>query len=273
MSGNSREAGRTTSSRVLALLGAFSTARSQMCLSDLARRSGLPITTAHRLINDLVDWGALERLADGRYAVGLRLWEIGCLAPRQRDLRTLALPTMQDLYVTTRENIVLATRDDDQFLYLEKISGAHSARTGTEVGGRVPLHATSVGKIFLAFSEQDLLCAVVDRGLTRFTRHTIVMPGRLGQALCHVRQTQVACAYEELAMGISSVAAPIFAPSGELQAALSIELRSSADVQRLIPAVRTAALGLTQRLSDLPPRDRGASRTGVPIELVHQAVA
>src|SRR5438874_738161 len=105
MGGNAREIGRTTSSRLLAVLGAFSAASSVLTLSEIARGSGLPVATAHRLVGELVEWGALERRSGGRYQVGLRLWEIGCLAPQQRDLRSVALPFMEDLYEATHENV------------------------------------------------------------------------------------------------------------------------------------------------------------------------
>lgn len=251
MSGNSREAGRTTSSRVLALLGAFSTCQRFLTLSELSRCSGLPLTTTHRLVGDLVEWGALERVGDHRFTVGLRLWEVGCLAPRQRDLRSVALPFMQDLYAATHENVLLAVREGKQVLYLEKISGDRSVTTMTAVGARLPLHATGPGKIILAFSGPQLLRSVIDDGLCQFTPYTVTMPGRLAEALCRVRETQIAYSLEEMALGSSAVAAPIFGQHGALHASLALAVRSSTDLGRLVPAVRTAALGVTRRMADL----------------------
>ncbi|HEY0804094.1 MAG TPA: helix-turn-helix domain-containing protein, partial [Pseudonocardiaceae bacterium] len=91
MGGNTREAGRSTASRVLALFSAFSSVCPVLALSELAKASGLPMATTHRLAGELVQWGALERRSDGRYQIGLRLWHTGTLAPAHRDLRSVAL--------------------------------------------------------------------------------------------------------------------------------------------------------------------------------------
>src|SRR3954453_14068676 len=81
MAGGSREAGRTVTSKVLAILGAFDSGHPQLTLSDLARRSGVPLSTVHRLVGELEEWQALSRAPDGRLRIGLRLWELGQLAP------------------------------------------------------------------------------------------------------------------------------------------------------------------------------------------------
>ena len=92
MAGGSNEPGRTATSRVLAVLGAFDSTQSVLGVTAIARRSGLAVSTAHRLVAELEDWGALTRRGDGRYEIGPRLWEIGLLAPVNRELRQVALP-------------------------------------------------------------------------------------------------------------------------------------------------------------------------------------
>lgn len=250
MSGNAREAGRTTSSRLLSLLAAFSSPRPVLPLSELARLSGLPVATTHRLAAELVEWGALERLPDGRFQVGLRLWQVGALAPAQRDLRAVAVPFMENLYEATHENVQLAVRDGAEVLYLDKISGAASVDTITEVGGRAPLHATAAGKIILAFSEPELFAAVTANGLSRSTPYTITLPGVLARTLRKVQQTGVAYVLEERTFGASAVAAPVFGPDGTLVASLSVVVRSSKNVRALALAVRTAAFGVSRRLAN-----------------------
>ncbi|SDW62113.1 DNA-binding transcriptional regulator, IclR family [Amycolatopsis xylanica] len=249
MGGNTREAGRSTANRLLSLLAAFTPAAPVLTLSELARISGLPIATTHRLAGELIEWGALERLADGRFQIGLRLWHVGSLAPGHRDLRSVAMPFMEDLYEATHENVQLAIRDGKRVLYLEKISGRKSVDTMTQVAGRLPLHATGVGKVILAFSGAELFSQVVAEGLARCTPHTITLPGVLAETLEQVRQNQVAFSLEEMTMGASSVAAPIFGPEGTLVAALALVVRSSTNVRPLVAAVRTAALGVTRELS------------------------
>jgi DNA-binding IclR family transcriptional regulator len=249
MGGNARELGRTSTSRLLALLGAFADGTPTMSLTELARVSELPVPTAHRLLGELCAWGAVERFGDGRYQIGLRLWQIGSLAPEHRNLRAVGLPFLEDLYEVTHENVQLAVRDGKRALYLDHISGRRSVKIVTEVGGRLPLHATGVGKVILAFSEPELLQSVIGDGLERCTRYTITSPDRLTEAVKLVRATHIAFSMEEMTLGTTSVASPIFGPNRTIVASLAIVVRSSTDVRRLAPAVRAAALGVTRTLT------------------------
>jgi DNA-binding IclR family transcriptional regulator len=247
--GNTREAGRSTASRLLSILAAFSAAEPLLSLTELAKKATLPVATTHRLAGELTEWGALERLPDGRFQIGRRLWYVGALAPGHRDLRSVALPFMGDLYEATRENVQLSVRAGKQALSLEKISGSQTVQTLTEIAGLLPLHSTAVGKIILAFSEAELTAAVTADGLARCTPHTITLPGVLTETLKQVREVHLAYSLEEMSIGVSSVAAPVFAPDGTLAAAVALVVRSSTNVRALAAAVRTAALGITRALA------------------------
>ncbi|ROS44684.1 IclR family transcriptional regulator [Amycolatopsis thermoflava] len=246
MAGRTNTPGQSVSRRLLTVLDCFDVAHPALTLTEVATRSGLPVSTARRLITELREWGGLERLEDGRYRIGMRLWTIGTLAPQQRGLREAALPYMHDLFQATQENLQLTVLEGTQALCIEKISSTKAVPTRTEVGGRLPLHATGVGKVFLAFSGKDLLRSVAEAGLTRMTPHTITQPGRLAAALEEVRKTGVAYSYEEMTLGAVSVAAPILGLDGRVRAALGIVAHSRAAVDRLAPAVRTAALGIAR---------------------------
>ncbi|MEU0468123.1 IclR family transcriptional regulator [Amycolatopsis sp. NPDC006131] len=246
MAGRTNTPGQSVSRRLLTVLDCFDVAHPVLTLTEVATRSGLPISTARRLIGELREWGGLERLDDGRYRIGMRLWTIGTLAPQQRGLREAALPYMHDLFQATQENLQLTVLEGMQALCIEKISSTKAVPTRTEVGGRLPLHATGVGKVFLAFSGNDLLRSVVEAGLARMTPHTITQPGRLAATLEEVRKTGVAYSYEEMTLGAVSVAAPILGLDGRVRAALGIVAHSRAAVDRLAPAVRTAALGIAR---------------------------
>src|SRR3954447_18743888 len=120
MAGNStNKPGRTVTSKVTALLDAFSSERPELTLNELSRITGVPLSTTYRLASELVEWGGLERADGAGYRIGIRMWELGSLAPRGESLRDVALPFMQDLYEATHENVHLAVRDGLEAVYID----------------------------------------------------------------------------------------------------------------------------------------------------------
>ncbi|WP_377273914.1 IclR family transcriptional regulator [Peterkaempfera sp. SMS 1(5)a] len=216
-------------------------------LAELTERTGLPKATVHRLAADLVRLALLERTGTG-YRLGGRLFELGMLVPRRHDLRETALPFLQDLYEATHETVHLGIREGRQVVYVERIHGHDPLPLPSRVGGSLPLSCTGVGKALLAFSGPDLAEEVLADPLPRLTRHSVTDPARLRTAL---EQTQVSgLAYEEqeAALGVSCIAAPVFA-GGEAVAALSVAVpKARFRPAQLAPAVRTAALGLSRAL-------------------------
>ena len=142
--------------KLLSLLDAYTEGCSEYTLSELSRRTGLPLTTAHRLVGELERWGGLERGEDGKYRIGLRLVEIAALCPRGTGLRDIALPFMQDLYEATHQNVQLAVREGTDGVYIERIAGRHAVAVRTRVGAHWPLHATGVGLVLLAFAPRAM---------------------------------------------------------------------------------------------------------------------
>jgi DNA-binding IclR family transcriptional regulator len=245
--------GRSVTSKVVALLDAFSLDRPELSLNELARRTGLPLSTTYRLAQELVAWGGLERAPGAGYRIGLRLLEIGSLAPRSAALNTIVLPFMQDLYEATHENVHLAVLGGHEALYVERVTGRRSISVRSRRGGRLPLHATGVGKVLLAYADPALLTEVIAAGLRRYTPYTIVAPDHLKRTLAEVRRTGVAFAREEMTVGRVSVASPLLDAQGGAVAAMSIVMpSSSADPQRLAPALRTATLSASRELRQHP---------------------
>jgi DNA-binding IclR family transcriptional regulator len=249
--GSPAHRGRTVTSKVLALLDAFSTRQPEMSLNELSRKTGLPLSTTYRLASELVDWGGLERVSGGGFRIGIRLWEVGAMAPLTASLQDLVLPFMQDLYDATHANVHLAVLDGTTALYVERITGRRSAKVNLRRGGRLPLHATGVGKVLLAHASEEFRDEVISAGLRRYTPYTIVAPGLLRRALTEIRRTGVGIAREEMSLGLTSIASPLLDAEGRALAALSVVLRASGqDVDRLVPAVRTAALCAARRLRE-----------------------
>ncbi|MGQ4389712.1 IclR family transcriptional regulator [Streptomyces sp. SAS_270] len=247
---------RSAPDRLLAVLAAFDHGHPALSLTDISRRAGLTLTTAHRLVGALTDWGALERDEDGVYHVGLRLWELAALAPRALALRQIALPYLEDLYEATHENVQLAVRDGCEVVYIEWISGRSAVGVHIRVGARWPLHATGVGLALLAHGEPALQDAYCARPLASFTPHTITDPARLRRVLAEVRRTGVAVSTRQVTDDALSVAAPVRGPGGAVPAAVSVVVpERDAQVPALIPAVRLAARGISRALGWQPARE------------------
>jgi len=150
--------------RASRVLACFTVDRPEMSLSDLARRSGLPKSTVHRLLVELEHLGFIE-CHDGRIGLGLRLFELGQLVPRQRELREAALPFMEDLREVTRQTVHLAVRDGLEVVYLEILGSQEIPQLPSRIGGRMPLYCTGVGNVLLAFGDPETVDAVIAEGL------------------------------------------------------------------------------------------------------------
>ncbi len=233
--------------KVMAILEAFAPGEVRLTLTEICRRAGLPLATGHRLVRELTDGGFLERLPDGSYRVGMRLWRIGAQASAASGLRELALPHMEELYEVTHENVQLAVVSGDKALYIERLRGPRSVPIVTRVASELPLHSTGVGKVLLAFAPPDYIERVLSGGLERYTRHTITDPERLRDCLAEIRRSGYAVTREEMTLGSCSVAAPVRDVDGGVLAALSlVTRRQSADLRRLVPAVVAAAGALSE---------------------------
>ena len=234
--------------RAFTLLTAFRPGDAALSLAELSRRTGIPKPTAHRLLGELAGWDAVARGPDG-WRLGMRLFELGQLAPAQRGLVEAATPFLTDLFEATRETVHLAVPDGVEVVYLHKMTGSHGPEVPSRVGGRMPMYCTGVGKAVLAFSPRPVLEQVLAGGLHRRTPRTVVAPGLLDRDLARIRERGTAEEHEESAVGIACVAAPVLDRHGLAVAAVSITgWANRLDTARVAPAVRTAALGLSRAL-------------------------
>jgi DNA-binding IclR family transcriptional regulator len=235
--------------RALRVLGAFTPAHPSLGLSELARRAGLPVSTTHRMVAELVAWGALERGEDGCYRIGLRLWEVAALAPRGMALRERALPFLEDLSQVTRENVQLAVREGREVVFVERIAGSGAVPVLTRVGGRFALTATGVGLVLLAHAPRELQEEVLAAPVERFTSHTVVDPRVLRGMLADVRNCGFSVSDRQVTDDSLSVAAPVQDRAGAVVAAVSLVVRhGSATPHALAPLVRTSARAISRAL-------------------------
>lgn len=247
MAGNSSAPGASVTSRALAVLGTFDGTHRRLTLTEIAQRAELPPATTHRLVGELVAWGALSRTPAGDYVVGRRIWDLGLLAPVQTGLRQLASPYLHDLYGATLATVHLAVRDGLEALYLDRLSGHASVPIVSTVGSRLPMHATGVGKVLLAHAPADVQRAVLS-DLPRITPYTITQPGLLRRQLARVLREDYATTVEEMSLGGCSVAVPI-RRGPEVVAALGMVVPSlKKDRPKLVGALQVAARGIGRAL-------------------------
>jgi DNA-binding IclR family transcriptional regulator len=265
MADDSELARRSVTGKVLALLAAFTPDAPELTLSELARRAGLSLATAHRRAAELLEWGALERSANGRYHIGLRLWEVAALAPRGLGLREASLPFLEDLYEITRENVHLAVRDGVELVFVERIAGRNAVTVLTRVGGRFSLHATGSGMVLLAHAPVEVQERVLRSRLDRYTEKTITDPTTMRSILAHVRANGYAVSDGHVTLDALSVAAPIVDAEGNVVAAVSLVVHADrVDPAALAPVVRAAALGISRELGN-PGRTSPSGRAPVAL--------
>ncbi len=231
---------RSVTSRALTVLAAFDHRHRQLTLSQIARRAHLPLATAHRLVADLVAWDALERLPDGTYEIGRRLWGVGTLSHVEAGLREAAAHSLADLFAATGENVQLAVVDGTHALYVDRIRGRRSVAIVSHAGAKLPLHATGVGKALLAWSPGELIDAVAC-DLRRITPYTITDPVRLRRDLAQARAQGWASTVQEMTLGTWSVAAPIMDGPTVIAAVGIVASSNRRDLQRFLPTLLATA--------------------------------
>ena len=237
---------RSVTLRAVAVLGAFDAEHRCLTLSQLSRRSGLPLATVHRLAADLVAGRLLVRRGDGRYEIGSRMWWLGLLSPAS-DLRELALPHLQDLVTATGYTVDMAVLDGGRALVIERLAGTKTLPTRHRPGGRLPLHCTAAGKVLLAYAPTSLAEEVMG-GLGRYTAYTATDPRALGRQLDAIRRTGVARSAQEYRLGVSSVAVPVNGHDGVVAAIGLLAPLRSARMSAALPHLRAAAASVSADL-------------------------
>jgi DNA-binding IclR family transcriptional regulator len=210
--------------RAFALLDLLASQPEPLALKDISEKTGLHPSTAHRILNDLTIGRYVDRPHAGSYRLGMRLLEMGNLVKARLDVRDAAIPPMRELHKFTHQPVNLSMRQGDEIVYVER---TYSERSGMQVvraiGGRAPLHLTSVGKLFLAHDDLLRVRAYALRtGLTGHTRNSITDITRLERELAGVLSSGCARDDEELELGVRCIAAGIFDDQGKLVAGLSV---------------------------------------------------
>lgn len=262
MAGGVSRPGETVTQRILSILAVFEQSLAPRSLSEIAHETDLAPSTTHRLVGELEEWGALQRDVHGRYQIGIRLWELGQHAGRQ--VREIARPLLQDLYTLTNETVHIAIRERNEVLYIDRVYGTRRVPQASRVGGRLPLHATAVGKVILAHEDEWLREAVLAQPLESRTPNTHVDPDALRAELAGIRERGYATALDEVRLGASSIAVPVFQRDGGIGAALGLVARAEDldTLERHLPAMRGIARRIESSMGGFPMRTLAPSGRG-----------
>ena len=210
--------------RTFSLLDVLASHQDPVSLKQISESTGLHPSTAHRILNDLTIGRFVDRPEAGSYRLGMRLLELGNLVKARLDVRDAALGPMRELHKFTHQPVNLSVRQGDEIVYIER---TYSERSGMQVvravGGRAPLHLTSVGKLFLASDDPLRVRAYATRtGLAGHTKNSLTEIGALEREMALVRQRGLARDDEELELGVRCMAAGIYDDQSKLVAGLSI---------------------------------------------------
>ncbi|MBX9818380.1 MAG: IclR family transcriptional regulator [Burkholderiaceae bacterium] len=236
--------------RMFTLIDVLASREDAIPLKEISEKAGLHPSTTHRILNDLVAGRFVDRPQSGSYRLGMRLLELGNLVKARLNVRDAALIPMRELHKLTQQPVNLSMRQGDEIIYVER---AYSERSGMQVvraiGGRAPLHLTSVGKLFLAADDPQRIRAYATRtGLQGHTKNSITDLETLERELSKVRQYGQASDNEELELGVRCMAAGIYDDQAKLVAGLSISAPSGRLEEDWLPKLQDTARLISETL-------------------------
>jgi DNA-binding IclR family transcriptional regulator len=236
--------------RLFAVMDVLASREESISLKEISERTGLHPSTTHRILNDLAIGRYVDRPQSGSYRLGMRLLELGNLVKNRLNVRDAALVPMHELHRLTQQPVNLSVRQGDEIVYIER---AFSERSGMQViraiGGRAPLHLTSVGKLFLAADDAPRVRAYASRtGLAGHTKNSLTQLPALERELAKVRRDTYANDNEELELGVRCMAAGIYDDQAKLVAGLSISAPTARLDDSWINKLKSTALQISQTM-------------------------
>lgn len=239
--------------RMFTLINILASREEAMSLKEISEKAGLHASTTHRILNDLATGQFVDRPQAGSYRLGMRLLELGNLVKNRLNVRDAAMEPMRELHRLTHQTVNLSMRQNDEIVYIER---AYSERSGMQVvraiGGRAPLHLTSVGKLFLASDDTQKIRAYATRtGLAGHTRNSLTQFPALEKELAKVRRDAFANDNEELELGVRCMAAGIHDDQGKLVAGLSISAPADRLDEAWLPKLIETAAKISRSLGNV----------------------
>ncbi len=248
--------------RIVTILDVFEGPRG-LTLAQVVSRTGLPRSSAHRILEHLVKVQWLDR-NELRYHLGLRIMELGTLAGYQHQLRGAASAHLHELAHGTGLTVHLAVLDGAEIIYLDKIGGRLSLRVPSRVGGRAPATCTSAGKVLLAYAGESALADLLSQPLPMLTGVSIGTERRLRSELAHIQDRGVAFDREESARGLTCVAAPVGTPGSPIASVSVCGPVGRINPEHLVGPVRATAQAVWHSFTEGRPAPPSSLREVAP---------
>ncbi len=223
--------------RALNILEVVSQSKEPLGVTELSNKMDLNKSTVYRMLNTLQYRGYIAQDNENdKYTTGLKLFELGSLVINELDLRKATISYLEDLMKLTGETVHLGILDDGEVIYIEKVESSETIRMHSKIGKRVYAHNTSLGKILLAYSDEEVMENILNnKGLPKTTENTIIKQKKFKKHLQQVKEQGYAVDNEESEKGINCIAGPIFDHKGEITAAFSIsvpKIRLNVDITK-----------------------------------------
>jgi IclR family KDG regulon transcriptional repressor len=237
--------------KAIDLLTVFDHPNCEYSLRELCQKVELHKSSLHRILVTCERAGILRKdPRTKKYALGYKLFELGNLVTPAQDLKHHSERLLIELMEKTKENVNLVVQNGKEALYISRVQGPHKLQFIEEVGNRLPLHCTAVGKVLLAFSDMPERQEIIPRAkLPKLTRFTITDPKRLTQELANIRKRGFAVDNEEYEEGCRCIAAPIKNSAGQTIAALAISGPCSRISERRIRFLAKTVMEIALRVS------------------------
>ena len=241
--------GESVLARAVRVLDAFTADEPSLTVGEVARRSGLHVATASRLIGELARHGLLERTPDRRLRVGVRLWELGARAAPSVDLRDAAMPFLEDVHAVVGHHVQLGVREGDDVLFVERLSARDAVVNFSRIAGRLPLPTSSSGLVLLAHAPVEVQERLLAAPPAPVTPSGFRSTAQLRAALAEVRRTRAAVLDGHQHPDATGVAVPVRGAQGEVVAALSVIVPNDGRGATLVPLLLATALGVSRALT------------------------
>lgn len=209
--------------KAMNLLDLLAASPQPMTLAEISQKTGWPKSTVHGLLSTMREFSVIAQDEEGRYMLGIRLFEYGCTLSSSWTIIETAKPYIQHISYTTGEAVFLSILDRGEVITLDRADNRTGLWISAEMGCRLPVHCTSQGKLFLAYMPEQEQKSILKRTPLRpYTEHTITTMPALQKELELIRQRGYATENGEYKTGMRSVAAPIFDETGSVRYAIGI---------------------------------------------------